>query len=276
MHQFPRMKKFILIVLLALPFFLKSYGQSGLCDTSYWNHTYHNYRLKIYDSCVTITATIKYLIPPVINGDGDYHIYVTPDSPYLWMINYIDSSILIQCGGHRDSIGIILFPGTLNVEEICKGPVTDPQPAKGYEDSACLPFNDLVYLPNANEHVSITGPYVMDIDHCWNELHPVSHMAVVPVTGVSGPDWANMVSGLKVYPQPASDKLNFRFQAAPHAVTLIKLYNISGQLMFIYGMAETNSLELDISSWPAGEYLYSIVAADQNKILKNGKISVVK
>jgi len=40
-------------------------------------------------------------------------------------------------------------------------------------------------------------------------------------------------------------------------------------------MAETNVLPLDVSNWPAGNYLYSIVLQEQGKVLKSGVFSVV-
>jgi len=165
-----------LILSLLLFSLSTTHGQSGLCDTSYWNHTYSNERLKIYDSCYTITATVRALIPPSLNGDGDYHIYMQPDSQYIWMINYRDTAYSGLCEGVDSSLYQICVT-CLNAEEICKGPITDTG-AGGLEQSdACLNFNDTVYLPNAGEYVQATGPFIYDKVHCWNELHPISKMA---------------------------------------------------------------------------------------------------
>jgi hypothetical protein len=100
-------------------------------------------------------------------------------------------------------------------------------------------------------------------------------MLVIPPAGISEPDWASIANGLKVFPQPANNNLEFQFDQAPGALALIKFYSINGQQLFIYGMAKTSSLKLDVSTWPTGEYLYSIVAEQQNKVVKSGKISVV-
>jgi hypothetical protein len=265
------MKKILLPFLLF--FALTSvYGQSGICDTAYWNHTYANERLKIYDSCYTITATIIVLDPPLLTGDGDYHIYTKPDSQYTWMIYYRDSVYLRSCEGSGAADTI---PGALNVEEICKGTIEDTGPDGVVENAACLNFNDTVYLPAANEHVQITGPFVYDTVHCWNELHPVSRMVVLPPLGISQPDWTSLANNLKVFPSPANHEIEFAFDRAPGAVTLIKIYTITGQQLFIYGMAQTSSLKLDVSTWPVGQYLYTIVAQEQNKVLRSDKFTVV-
>ena len=85
------MKKNLLAAFILFAALSKSYGQ-GLCDTAYWHHTYLNQRLKIYDSCSSIKGTIDLMLSPPLTGDGDYHIYVLPDSGYEWMQTYRDST----------------------------------------------------------------------------------------------------------------------------------------------------------------------------------------
>lgn len=248
-------------------------AQSGLCDTAYWNHTYANERLRIYDSCYTITGTIYLLLPPSFTGDGDYHIYVQVDTPYVWMLNYRDSTYLKSCLG-LDSAGYHICNSCLNVEEVCKGTITDGGADGMVENAACYNFNDTVYLPNTGEHVRATGPFVYDTVHCWNELHPISKMEVITNTGIAEPS-SSVINSLKVFPQPASNIVAFEFDAPPHALTFIKLYNIKGQQLYVYAMSETNLLNLDVTSWPSGEYLYKVASQESNKTLKSGKFTVV-
>lgn len=265
------MKKYFYLILVLIIYCQRGSAQAGLCDTAYWNHTYANPRLMIYDSCVTIRATIKILDPPLLTGDGDYHIYVQPDSQYRWMIYYRDSLYSLHCG--HDLSGDT-FPGMLNVEEICKGTIEDTGPLGAIENAACANFNDNVYLPNTGEYCEITGPLVYDSVHCWNEIHPVSRMILNP-SGIVERDWKLVADGLKIFPQPAGKELKFRFEQPPHAVTLIKLYTISGLQLVVYGLSETTTLDLDVSSWPTGEYLYSVVAQEPGKTIRNGKFSVL-
>src|ERR1700689_1346905 len=119
-HIQKNMKRILLFAFFICIGFSEAYAQSGICDTSYWNHTYLNNRLKVYDSCVTVTATIYLLDPPFLTGDGDYHIYTTPDSAYAWMVDYRTPSFLKYCLGTDSSAK---FAGKLNVEEVCKGTI---------------------------------------------------------------------------------------------------------------------------------------------------------
>jgi len=266
------MKRKLRVLLFALVAFSSTYGQ-GLCDTAYWHHTYLNNRLKIYDSCVTITAVIDLLDPPLLTGDGDYHIYTTPDTNYAWMVNFRTPKYKAMCLGTDSTLK---FPGCLNVEEVCKGTITDLGTDGAIENAACNGFSDTVYLPNIGEHVKIIGPFIYDTVHCWNEIHPVSTCVVLTTAGINEISGSSIIDNFKIYPQPANTDIKFQFAHAPHTPTLIKLYTITGQQLFIYGMSETSTLDLDISSWPAGDYLYTIIMKDGNKVLKSGKFSVVR
>ncbi len=265
------MKKTLHLIAFLLIAFSSAYGQQ-LCDTSYWNHTYLNQRLKVYDSCVIFDGKIELLDPPFFTGDGDYHIYVAPDTAYQWMVKYRTIAFQKTCWGLDSTFAC---PTCLNVEEVCKGAPTDTGFYGNVERAACNGFSDTVYLPNLGEHVRFRGPFIFDSVHCWNEIHPVSSCAIIKPAGINEIDGAALVSNMKIFPQPAKDELNFRFEHAPNAIVLVKLYNIAGQQMFVYALSETNSLKLDVTTWPNGEYLYSIVLKDQSKQIKSGRFSVV-
>ncbi len=248
----------------------EAYGQ-GLCDTTYWNHTYYNQRLKIYDSCVVFDGTIDLLDPPLLTGDGDYHIYTAPDSAYQWMVSYRTAAFLKTCLGTDSTYSC---PTCLNIEEVCKGTPTDGGTDGAVEKAACNGFNDTVYLPNMGEHVRVHGPFIYDSVHCWNEIHPVSSCVIIPVTGISEIDGPSLANGLKVFPQPANSDINFQFAHAPHTITLVKIYNIKGQQLFVYALSETSLLNLDVSTWTSGDYVYEILLKDQNQVIKSGKFTI--
>ena len=271
------MKKTLLTSALSLFVISVAFCQT-VCDTNYWNHTYANARLKVYNQgCQTITGTIKALIQPgglLGTGDGDYHIYVLPDSEYAWMVSYRDTNYLKLCEG-SDSAGYrLLCTPCLNVEEVCKGAATDAS-VSATVDSACQGFNDTVYLPNVGEYVRCSGPFIYDTVHCWNELHPISHMELVGATSIPEPEENSFIDGMRIFPQPANNDLEFDFAHAPHTLTLVKFYNAQGRQLFAYGMAETNILYLDVQNWPSGNYLYSIVLQENGRMLKSGMFSVV-
>jgi hypothetical protein len=227
--------------------------------------------LKVYDSCVTFDGTIDLLDPPLLTGDGDYHIYVSPDPAYAWMVSYRTIAFQATCLGLDSTFAC---PTCLNVEEVCKGTITDGGSDGAIEHAACNGFNDTVYLPNIGEHVRIKGPFIYDSVHCWNEIHPVSSCAIITTTGTNEIDGNSLISGLKIFPQPANTDVKFQFDHAPNTVTLIKIYSITGQQLFVYAIDQTNTLDLNVSSWPNGDYIYAVVLKDENKALKGGKFSV--
>jgi hypothetical protein len=264
------MKKKIRLVFFLFIALSEAYGQ-GLCDTAYWHHTYLNQRLKVYDSCVTFDGTIQLLDPPLFTGDGDYHIYVAPDSAFTWMVSYRTAAFQKTCLGTDSTFAC---PTCLNVEEVCKGTPTDAGYDGTVEKAACNGFNDTVYLPNTGEHVRIKGPFIYDSVHCWNEIHPVSSCVIIVPAGINEINGASLADGLKIFPQPANENIKFQFSRIPQAITLIRFYSITGQQLFVYALSETNTLDIDVSSWPSGEYIYSIDLKDKNKVLKSGKFSV--
>jgi hypothetical protein len=49
--------------------------------------------------------------------------------------------------------------------------------------------------PRVGEHVSLTGAWVLDANHGWNELHPVWSEAVAGITYRSGPQYGGSPAG---------------------------------------------------------------------------------
>ncbi len=45
--------------------------------------------------------------------------------------------------------------------------------------SACQNYTNTVTIPSINDHVTVTGPYVLDTDHSnWAEIHPAYTLAI--------------------------------------------------------------------------------------------------
>ncbi len=121
---------------------------------------YHPTRLVVLNPCMTVTGTIDLIRPP--EGDGDYHILVALDPPYRQLIN--------QANTDKQR-------GDLVIEIICVNPVTQAD-AK----TVCARVDPRLKLaaPAVGQHVSITGPYVNDHDHGWQEIHPVYEWHAAP------------------------------------------------------------------------------------------------
>lgn len=140
------------------------------CDPTIAAHVYHPQRLIVRQECISVTGIIvdatatqtkKELDGTRHEPDGDTHGWLKVD-PGL--------ESLLNSGNMNDEGGNLVF------EIICKFPVTQPD-AK----TACQGYTDQVSLPPVGSHVRIVGRYVQDAFHGqWNEIHPVTSMAVTP------------------------------------------------------------------------------------------------
>jgi hypothetical protein len=126
---------------------------SNNCDQSLWNHVYHPDRLQVNDPCMTVTGTI---VKIKAEPDGDLHIRVNLDPEFNNLLN--DANLAGQ-------------GGNLVVEPICQGPVTQSDAI-----AACQDFHQNINIPSVGTHVSITGDYVLDTQHGWMEIHPVTNI----------------------------------------------------------------------------------------------------
>jgi hypothetical protein len=127
------------------------------CNTSLWDHVYNSDRLQVIEDCKTITGTIEKIIK---EKDGDDHIRLKLDPQFTNLTNYVNDS---------DQ------NGDLVIEPICLHTVTQ-------EDAidSCQDFNYTVDVPPVGTHVQVTGSYVLDTTHGWNEIHPVTSIEEIP------------------------------------------------------------------------------------------------
>ena len=124
---------------------------SANCDQSLWDHIYHPSRLQVNDPCITVTGTIQSIRT---ERDGDLHIRLKLDPEFTNLLN--DANVAGQFGN-------------LVVEPICQGPVTQPDAV-----AACENFHQDISVPHVGTHVTVTGSYVLDSQHGWMEIHPVT------------------------------------------------------------------------------------------------------
>lgn len=224
-------------------------AQTPYCDPSLWQHVYHSYRLAVDSPCMTVTGQIYGT--PYSEADGDYHIRLLLDPQFNYMLNSMNNSSEDGC-------------------LVCE-PVCVVTPTQTDAIAPCQGYTSTVYLPNASELVAVTGPYVTDNDHGWNEIHPVTSITIIHPAGITAP---TELPELKVFPVPATNAVNFSFAAPPHITTYISIYTIDGREVGDYMLAETSNFVLNTTYWPDGNYVYTI--SQGNGILKNGKFVVAK
>ena len=127
------------------------------CNADLWNHVYDPSRLKTIDACRTVTGVVSDVHT---NEDGDVDLRVAVDTPFANLVNDANRS---QLNGH------------LQTEPICQAPPT----VRDAQD-ACGTFRWPVLIPTPGQHVSVTGSYVLDTNHGWMEIHPVSVVRLLP------------------------------------------------------------------------------------------------
>lgn len=125
------------------------------CDPSLWNHIYNSYRLQIIKECITVTGTVD-----AVNDekDGDEHILLRLDAGQENLLN--DKNISEQ-------------KGDLVLEPVCVNEVTQADaivPCSGYLNN--------VQIPELGDKVNVTGTYVLDKEHDWMEIHPVTCITI--------------------------------------------------------------------------------------------------
>jgi len=126
------------------------------CNNNLWHYVYHPNRFIVRDSCITVEGTI---IHKKKEADGDFHIRLKlerNESRYLNEKNYeMQDSCLV-------------------LEIICARKVKQRDaivPCRGCPKD--------VYVPRKGEHVKVTGSFVTDTEHGWNEIHPASSIEIV-------------------------------------------------------------------------------------------------
>ena len=134
-------------------------GSTSPCSdpASISSHIYNSYRLQIVKSCITASGTVDRVIE---EADGDVHLRTNLDPAYSNLTN----------SGNEG------YPnyGDLVVEIICVNP-----PSQTDAIPACQNYKNQIPVPSPGQHITITGPYVLDTDHSyWAEIHPVYSLVI--------------------------------------------------------------------------------------------------
>lgn len=137
-------------------------GKPGGCEPALWQHVYHPYRLHVISACRTVTGTVEDVRQ---EPDGDTHILLKLNPRYAGLVN----------AGNTER-----EHGDLVLEPICAGYVSQADAV-----TACHGVTSRVRSVREGDRVQVTGSYVLDTDHGWMEIHPVSRITVTGYQPVS-------------------------------------------------------------------------------------------
>ena len=185
----------------------------------------------MHDSCTSVTGHISDVYG---EPDGDTHIRLTLDTEYNYMLN---------ADNYSDEYGCLVC------EPICVNAITQSDAV-----APCAGLTNTVFIPAVGEYVKITGNYVTDNDHGWNEIHPVSSITIIPPAGIKNA--VVVIPEVKLFPNPANSYMNFVLSEKPSSPVYISISDESGRLAGQYQMLEMTTLRFNCKYLPSGKYFY--------------------
>lgn len=128
-------------------------------------NVYHEDRLKVQNRCITVTGTVAYVAH---EDDGDIHVDLSLPPSEAHLLN--NANVADQSGQLVTEIVPADEPGCT--------PGRPPRPPHGsYKYGICTGAD--ISAPPVGARVAETGPYVLDANHGWMEIHPVWAIKVI-------------------------------------------------------------------------------------------------
>ena len=128
-------------------------------------NVYHEDRLVVRIRCLTVTGTVAYVAH---EDDGDFHVDLNLPPSEAHLLNQ---------GNRADQYGQLVTEIVPADEPGCT-PGLPPRPAHGSYNYGICTGADLT-APPVGARVTVTGPYVLDANHGWMEIHPVWVIKVI-------------------------------------------------------------------------------------------------
>ncbi|HUZ85538.1 MAG TPA: hypothetical protein VNF26_01155 [Candidatus Baltobacterales bacterium] len=129
-------------------------------------HVYSPDRLQLLAPCIDLTGTIDL---ERAEADGDFHIRL-----------HLDPGQTCASQPCLDADNVSQQGGDLVLEPACENPITQADAV-----AACQGYHNPLVLPPVGSHVMVMGPFVLDTDHGWNEIHPLESITVVGASSFS-------------------------------------------------------------------------------------------
>jgi hypothetical protein len=153
-------KRIILLSLLISVASIAAYGQTCTgSQTLLTKHVYHPDRLVEQKGCVTVKGIVRW---KKAQPDGDIHYRLEVTSPGDDWVN------------KKNIDGFLVF------EPVCMSKIKPKKNGQLNKPAlaACKGFHQTFKLPNKGDKVEITGIHMLDKDHGWLEIHPVTAIKI--------------------------------------------------------------------------------------------------
>ena len=128
-------------------------------------NVYHEDRLQVRNRCITVTGTVAYVAH---ENDGDFHVDLRLPPSEAHLLN--NANVADQSGQLVTEIVPADEPGCT--------PGRPPRPPHGSYNYGICTGADLS-APPVGARVAETGPYVLDANHGWMEIHPLWAIKVI-------------------------------------------------------------------------------------------------
>lgn len=213
-------------------------GVMPLCVGDPHAHVYNPDRLQILAACIELTGTIDSETPQA-DGDSHVHLHIDPGQ---------------TCAGQPciDAKNVSDQAGDLILEPVCENPISQADAV-----AACQGDHNPLALPPVGSHVVVMGPFVLDTDHGWNEIHPLDSITIVaaplPAASPSPPPTASAAPATLTVTITASTYGNVAATTLPGASCTAKAKLPSGRISGAVGLQATVVAGNDgVVSWSYG------------------------
>lgn len=156
---------------------------SSACRADPLANVYHPARLEVIDPCRSVSGIVETIRH---EDDGDWHINVRLDSDFAGLVNAKNQS--------EESGDLVVEVVPADEAGCVVGQPPKPS-TRTYDYGVCTGAN--VAIPRPGDHVTVTGPYVIDHAHGWMEIHPawdIRPFLLTSLTTVAAPTTVPVVT----------------------------------------------------------------------------------